>query len=66
MKKPRLPVEIQALLPHCIVRRIHGYIPSLPPPKPKTANLQYHIERLQRSPKLTAMCLYGLEEYMLE
>lgn len=62
MTKPRLPLEIQALLPHCIVRHIHSFIPPLPPIKLMINGLQREIEKLQRGTKQNTMYLYGLIE----
>jgi hypothetical protein len=62
MTKPRLPLEIQALLPHCIVKHIHSFVPPLPPIQPMIAGLQREIEKLQRGTKQNTMYLYGLIE----
>ncbi len=64
MVKPELPVEVASLFPHMIVRKINSYIPKN---KKKLASqsLQYHLEKLQKSPKRTAMYLYGLDDFVL-
>lgn len=64
--KPRLPDAIEARLPLDVVRHIYRFIPHLPKkrasPRP---DLQRELTRLQTSPKLTAMALYGLEDFVL-
>ena len=62
MTKPRLPPEIQALLPHCIVKHIHSFIPSLPPIQPMIKGLQRELKKLERGTKQNTMYLYGLIE----
>jgi hypothetical protein len=65
MGKPRLPYEIEMMLPIEIVSKINGYIPRLPKPKKCSASLQRALERIQKSPKRTSMDLYGLDDFVL-
>lgn len=67
MTKPKLPDEIEAKLPLDIVRHIYKFVPhdrkkKTPPVSP---SLQRELERLQRSPKRTAMDLFGLDDFVL-
>ena len=55
-------------LPLDVFRLMLTYIPAKrPPPPPPTYphGLQRQVDALQRSPKLTAMGLYGLEDFLL-
>ena len=65
--KPRLPTEIEFAFPEEIVRHIYRFIPY--PRKKKTPpvspSLQRALEALQKSPKRTAMDLYGLDDFIL-
>ena len=65
--KPRLPTEIEFTLPEEIVRHIYRFIPY--PRKKKTPpvspSYQRALEALQKSPKRTAMDLYGLDDFVL-
>jgi hypothetical protein len=65
--KPRLPVEIENQLPEDVVRHIYRFIPY--PRKKKTPpvspSYQRALEALQKSPKRTAMDLYGLDDFVL-
>lgn len=65
MVKPELPVEVAGLFPSVIVGKINSYIPKNKKPKAPPKNLQYHLEKLQKSPKGTAMYLYGLDDFVL-
>ena len=67
MTKPRLPPEIQELLPHCVVKYIHSFVPPLPKQKPLINGLQREIERLQvgKGHKST-MYLYGYSHLLIE
>ena len=62
--KPRLPLHIEYKLPQEIVRRIYRFVPHM---KQKTVSpgLQKNLEKLQRSPKMTSMGMYGLEDFTL-
>jgi len=62
--KPRLPREIEVLFPSEIVTKIYKYVPKLPK-TPHSPSLQRELERLQKSPKRTAMDLYGLDDFVL-
>jgi hypothetical protein len=63
--KPRLPRQIECLFPIEVVRLIDRFIPRPPKPLPRSPSTQRALEKLSRSPKLTAMSLYGLEDYIL-
>lgn len=62
--KPRLPLRVELLFPKEVVRLISRFVPPLPRPSPPSPGLQRSLERLQSSPKLTAMSLYGLEDFL--
>lgn len=68
MKKPRLPYEIEQKLPACLLRYMYTFVPKHSRPIPPPQGLQRSLEKLQKSysPKLTAMCLMDLEDFMLE
>ena len=64
--KPRLPRSIEEKLPEDVVRYIYSFVPNLPKPEKKEkAGLQKQLEKLQASPKQTAMYLKGLEDFVL-
>jgi hypothetical protein len=63
--KPRLPPSIERLFPIEVVRLIDRFIPRPPKPLPRSPSTQRALETLRRSPKLTAMCFYGLEDCMI-
>ena len=67
MTKPKLPDEIEAKLPLDVLRYMYTFVPhdrkkKTPPASP---SLQRELERLQRSPKRTAMDLFGLDDFVL-
>lgn len=50
-------------LPSELIHIIKTFLPALPPrPKPRDNGLSRQIETLKRSPKLTAMALYDLDD----
>lgn len=63
--KPRLPPQIEALLPEDVVRNIYRFVPRSKKSPPPSPSLQRELEKLQRSPKRTAMDLYGLDDFVL-
>lgn len=67
MSKPQLPPQIEAKLPAEIVRLVYSFVPRLPKPKaPRSpGGLQRALESLQKSPKRTAMDMYGLDDFVL-
>lgn len=67
--KPRLLPEFEARFPDLVLKTIYGFIPHEPKKKktpPPTPGLVRELRRLQSSPKMTAMCMYGLEDFLLE
>jgi hypothetical protein len=66
MARPHLPREIELLLPEDIVREIYRYVPKLPKKQYVSLSLQLQLAKLQRSPKKTAMFMYGLDDFVLE
>jgi hypothetical protein len=62
---PRLPPQIERLLPEEIVRHIHRFIPKPKKSSPPSASYHRALEMLQKSPKRTAMDLYGLDDFVL-
>ena len=63
--KPRLPPQIEARLPEEIVRHIHRFVPKPKKPSPPPPSYQRAFEMLQKSPKRSAMDLYGLDDFVL-
>lgn len=63
--KPRLPVVIEMSLPVEIVHHIYRFVPRPPKSAPPSPSYQRALEKLQRSPKRTAMDLYGLDDFIL-
>ncbi len=64
--KPRLPPEIEARLPQDVLKSIYKFVPHFPKkPPPPRPDLDRELTRLQRSPKLTAMALYGMDDFVL-
>lgn len=63
--KPQLPYQVETLFPAEIVRLIYRFVPRPPKPTPPSPSLQRALEKLQRSPKRTAMDLYGLDDFIL-
>lgn len=65
MSKPVLPLEIQNKLPVEVVKLIHRYVPPYPKERRYSPSLQRALESLQKSPKRSAMDLYGLDDFIL-
>jgi hypothetical protein len=63
--KPRLPPYIEARLPEEIVRNIYRFVPKPKKSPPPSVSYQRALEKLQQSPKRTAMDLYGLDDFVL-
>jgi len=65
--RPRLPEYIERQFDTYILKTIYGFVPNYPKQKPIVlSGLQRQLERLQKtSPKLTAMCLYGYDDFIL-
>jgi len=54
-------------LPSELIHIIKTFLPPLPPrPKPRDNGLNKQLETLRRSPKLTAMAFYDLDEEQQE
>jgi hypothetical protein len=55
--------RIQTQLPNQLYHIIKSFLPPLPPrPKYRDNGLEKELERLERSPKLTAMAFYDKTE----
>lgn len=64
--KPRLPPSIELKLPEDVVRYIYTFVPNLVKEKKKEKpGLQKQLDKLQKSPKQSAMYLKGLEDFVL-
>jgi hypothetical protein len=65
--KPSLPPEIETKLPLDLVRHIYRFVPHVRKQKtlPINPSLQKALDALQKSPKRTAMDLYGLDDFVL-
>ena len=67
--KPRLPPEIEARFPDGVLKIISGFLPHEPKKKktpPASPGLQRELTKLQLTPKMTAMGMYKLEDFLLE
>jgi hypothetical protein len=66
--KPRLPPEIEARFPDLITKTIYGFVPHEPKKKkaPASPSLVRELKRIQSSPKMTAMGMYRLEDFLLD
>ena len=64
MVKPLLPPAIVAKLPKEVVGHIYRFVPHTPKRQMKPS-LQKALELLQKSPKRTAMDMYGLDDFVL-
>ena len=62
--KPKLPKEIEYRLPREVVHIIRKFISHNTKPSP-IPGLQKQLEKLQKSPKLSAMGLYNLDDFVL-
>jgi hypothetical protein len=65
MTKPTLPPKVAAKLPRELVHLIYTYVPPFPPKPPSPSSLQRALEKFQKSPKRTAMDMYGLSDFVL-
>ena len=66
MSKPALPPSIAARFPPEVVALIYQFVPPIRRPSPKpNPSLQRALERLQASPKRSAMDMYGLDDFVL-
>jgi hypothetical protein len=64
MVKPLLPPSIVAKLPKEVVGNIYRFVPHIPKQQMKPS-LQKALETLQKSPKRSAMDMYGLDDFVL-
>lgn len=62
--KPHLPPAIVSKLPKEVVGHIYRFVPHLPKRR-SNPSLQKALESLQKSPKRSAMDLYGLDDFVL-
>lgn len=65
MTKPALPPEIAARFPLEIVRHIYSFVPHTRKKRTPPIGYQKALEALQKSPKRTAMDMYGLDDFVL-
>jgi hypothetical protein len=63
--KPRLPLELEWKLPEDVLRYLYRFVPKTPKQALPNPTLQRVLEKLQKSPKRTAMDLYGLDDFVL-
>ena len=66
MNRPRLPPHVEERFDAFVLKTIYSFVPKYPKASPPIRGLQTQLEKLQKSPKQTAMWLYGLEDFMLE
>lgn len=65
MTKPVLPPCIEERLPVEIINLIYTFVPHFRKKKTPTIGLQRVLEKLQKSPKRTAMDMYGFDDFVL-
>jgi hypothetical protein len=63
--KPRLPDILEAKLPGDVLRHLYRFVPKPKKSPPPSPSYQRALEKLQASPKRTAMDLYGLDDFIL-
>jgi hypothetical protein len=63
--KPRLPPQLEQKLPEDVLRHLYRFVPRPRKSQPPSPSLQRVLEKLQYSPKRTAMDLYGLDDFIL-
>jgi hypothetical protein len=59
------PSDVAAKLPGDVTRLIFRFIPFPPRKTPPSYSLQRALEKFQKSPKRTAMDMYGLDDFVL-
>jgi len=67
--KSRLPPEIETRFPDAVLKIISGFMPHEPKKKktpPASPGLERELKKIQSSPKMTAMGMYRLEDFLLE
>jgi hypothetical protein len=65
MTKPCLPPQVAAKFPPEIIHLIYSYVPHIRKSRKPSSSLQRALEMLQKSPKRTAMDMYGLDDFVL-
>ena len=67
MSKPRLPPQLEARIPDDVLRYLYTFVPRIPKQKVTSVSpgTQKALEAIQRSPKRTAMDMYGLDDFVL-
>jgi len=62
--KPALPRQIAEKFSKDLLHLIYSYVPHIPRKTP-SSSYQRALEKLQKSPKRTAMDMYGLDDFVL-
>lgn len=65
MVKPCLPPQVAARFPSEIIHLIYSFVPHVRRPRKPSLSLQLALEKLQQSPKRSAMDMYGLDDFVL-
>jgi hypothetical protein len=65
MNKPILPAAIESKFPAEITRLIYKFIPKYSRKQPASPSYERILFSFQKSPKRTAMDLYGLDDFVL-
>lgn len=63
--KPRLPYEIEQIIPSDVLHIIYGFVPHLPKKPLPSPSLQRELEKLQNS-KHPPMYMRNLEDFVLD
>jgi hypothetical protein len=66
MVKPRLPPEIQAILPSDVIHIIQSFVPHLPPTPKPSPSLQRELQKIQKTGSNNAMYLKGFDDFILD
>lgn len=67
MNRPRLPPSVEMLFDGFVLKTIYGFVPKYKKEEILLASpsLQRELIKLQSSPKLTAMALFGFDDFVL-
>lgn len=65
MNRPRLPPSVEMLFDGFVLKTIYGFVPKYKKQELVSPNLQRELVRIQSSPKLTAMALFGFDDFVL-